>query len=83
MINTIKETRFNDEIEISLSYDDIENAYILYIDVVYHGEFVFTLLEQEFSSKCNALIAYNGSMNKSKGYTQKFKYMPPNKAVFF
>ena len=60
MINTIKETRFNDEIEISLSYDDIENAYILYIDVVYHGEFVFTLLEQEFSSKCNALIAYNG-----------------------
>lgn len=37
MISTIKESSFNNEIELSLSYDDIEDIYILYIDIVYHG----------------------------------------------
>ena len=56
---TIKESSFNNELELSLFYDDIEDIYILYIDAVYHGEFVFTLLEQEFSSKCDAEKCYN------------------------
>ena len=59
MIETIKETSFNDEIELSLSYDDIEDVYIVDIDVVYHGEFIFTLLNQDFSSKSDALKCYN------------------------
>lgn len=72
MINTIRETRFNDEIEISLSYDDIENIYTLYIDVVYHGEFVFTLLEQEFSSERNAFVAYDEKHNQIERLYTKF-----------
>lgn len=59
MISAIKETNFNDEIELSLSYDDIEDIYIVDIDAVYHGEFIFTLLNQEFSNKSDALKCYN------------------------
>ena len=59
MISTIKETNFNNEIELSLSYDDTEDVYIVDIDVVYYGEFIFTLLNNEFLSKQDALKCYN------------------------
>lgn len=48
MIETIKETSFNDEIKLSLSYDDVEDIYIVDIDVVYHGEFIFYALKSGF-----------------------------------
>lgn len=72
MISTIKETSFNDEIELSLSYDDIEDIYIVSIDIVYHGDFVFTLLEQEISSKCNAVIAYDEKHKQIEKLYTKF-----------
>nr|DAE46406.1 MAG TPA: hypothetical protein [Caudoviricetes sp.] len=64
MIIATKKTNFNDEIELSLSYDDIEDVYIVDIDAVYHGEFIFTLLNQEFLSKSYALKCYNEKLKQ-------------------
>lgn len=72
MITTIKRTSFNNEIELSLSYDDIEDIYIVFINVVYYGRFIFTLLEQKLSSKCNAAIAYDEKYNQIERLYTKF-----------
>ena len=59
MISTIKKTRYNDEIELSLSHDDVGDTYIVYIDVFNGDVFVLNLLTQEVENKLEAINIYN------------------------